>query len=67
MMRLIAAVLLAVAFLATAQGGTQERKGAARHRHPAADAPRESSTPPAAATNEERALDRALKGICRGC
>jgi hypothetical protein len=67
-MRLILAALLAVAFVAPAHGGKHEPKGAARPRQPnAADAPRDSSTPPAATSKQDRALDRALNGICRGC
>jgi len=65
MIRLVLAALLTLAFVASAQGGKHEPRGAARHRHPAAtEAPRESSTPP---TKQDRALDRALNGICRGC
>src|SRR5262249_45996409 len=54
-------------FVATAQGRTHDRTGAPRHRHSATDVPRESTTPPGAMTQQERALDHALKGICRGC
>jgi len=64
-MRLVLAALLTLAFVVSAQGGKHEPRGAARHRHPAAtEPPRESSTPP---IKQDRALDRALNGICRGC
>ena len=67
-MRLVLAALLTVAFVASAHGGKHEPKGAARHRQPnAAEAPRDSSTPPAATSKQDRALERALNGICRGC
>jgi hypothetical protein len=66
MMRAIAIAALLAAFalpsLADAQGG---RGGApAGHRQPTTKDP---ATPPVTMTKEDRALDRALKGICRGC
>jgi hypothetical protein len=71
MMRLVLAALHTVAFMASAQGGKHEHRGhrgVARHRQPAAtEAPRDSSTPPAAMAKQDRSLDRALNGICRGC
>jgi hypothetical protein len=59
------AVGLAVPVLAAAQANRAAPLG---HRQPSAkDVPRDSSNPPVGMTREDRALDRALKGICRGC
>jgi len=65
----IAVVLVGLALpsLATAQasrsGGTP-----AGHRQPSSkDLTKGTATPPVKMTKEDRALDRALKGICRGC
>jgi hypothetical protein len=72
----IAATLaLAVAMpnLAAAQGnrahaGTAGPGSPVGHRQPSAkDVPPEPGTPPVEVTKQDRALERALKGICRGC
>jgi len=66
------AVGLAVPVLAAAQanrGGLAAPSAApVGHRQPGAkDVPRDAEGKPIAMTKEDRALDRALKGICRGC
>ena len=67
---MIAAVLtvgLALSSLAAAQGS---RSGGSPvgHRPPATkEVTKDPATPPVTMTKEDRALDRALKGICRGC
>jgi hypothetical protein len=63
---------LAVPVLAAAQAnrGGMVGQGAAPvgHRQPTAkDVPRDPANPPVEMTKEDRVLDRALKGICRGC
>ena len=59
------AVGLAVPVLAAAQAS---RGGMAGHRQPSVKAvPRDAEGKPIEMTREDRALDRALKGICRGC
>jgi hypothetical protein len=67
MMRLVLAALLAVAFVASAHAGKHKPKGATGHRQPSAAGALRESTPPAAMKGQDRALDRALNGICRGC
>jgi hypothetical protein len=74
MMRTIAiaatlAIGLAVPILADAQGTKGGPAGApVGHRQPSAkDVPRDADGKPIEMTKEDRALDRALKGICRGC
>jgi hypothetical protein len=66
------AVGLAVPDLAAARanraGGMVAQNAPPGHRQPAAkDVPPEPATRPVAVTKEDRALDRALKGICKGC
>jgi hypothetical protein len=69
-MRIIAiavafAIGLAVPVLAAAQANRAAPVG---HRQPGAkDVSRDADGKPVAMTKEDRALDRALKGICRGC
>jgi hypothetical protein len=68
----IAAVLaagLALPNLAAGQTGRGGTGGApVGHRQPATkDATKDPATPRVTMTKEDRALDRALKGICRGC
>jgi uncharacterized membrane protein len=63
----VLAVGLALPSLAVAQasrsGGTP-----GGHRQPTTkDVTKGPATPPVKMTKEDRALDRALKGICRGC
>jgi hypothetical protein len=63
------AVALALPDLAAAQAGRVGTAGApAGHRQPTTkDVTKDPATPPVTMTKEDRALDRALKGICRGC
>jgi hypothetical protein len=72
----IAASVLAVALVAPDLAAAQGRPGGAGstaapvgHRQPTAkDAPStEPGAPPVQQTKEDRALEKALKGICRGC
>jgi hypothetical protein len=71
-MRIVAIAALAIGLvvpdLAAAQGsrpsGGQAPVG---HRQPTAKDVPGQSTPPVTVTKEDRALDKALKGICRGC
>jgi len=68
----IAAVLaagLALPSLAAAQTGRGGTGGApVGHRQPATkEVTKDPATPRVTVTKEDRALDRALKGICRGC
>jgi hypothetical protein len=59
------AVGLAVPVLAAAQASRAAPVG---HRQPSVKAvPRDAEGKPVEMTREDRALDRALKGICRGC
>jgi len=69
MMRLVsAAVLLAIASVPSNAGAAHSGKGARAHHQPSvSNAPQVSAKAPAKMTNQERALDRALNGICRGC
>jgi hypothetical protein len=63
------AVGLTVPILADAQGAKGGPSGApVGHRQPTAkDVPRDAEGKPVEMSKEDRALDRALKGICRGC
>jgi len=72
----VLAVVLAAPSLAVGQanrpGGSLGPGGPAGHRQPTArDVPQEQANsqgnPSVAVTKEDRALERALKGICRGC
>ena len=65
---------LAVPSLATAQGSrppgasTQAPAAPVGHRQPTArDRPSDQPPPRVELSKEDRALDKALKGICRGC
>ena len=54
------------------QGGSMSTQAPAGHRQPQAkDAPRDQSAAndndPTKSTEADRALDKALRGICRGC
>jgi hypothetical protein len=55
--------------LAVAQGArTSGAAAPAGHRSPTAkDTTKDPATAPVTMTKEDRALERALKGICRGC
>jgi hypothetical protein len=63
------AIGLAVPILADAQGTKGGQPGApVGHRQPSAkDVPRDAEGKPIEMSKEDRALERALKGICRGC
>jgi len=68
----VLAVALAMSDVAAAQGRPAGAGAAPRapvgHRQPGAkDMPPEGGTAPVEQTKEDRALERALKGICRGC
>ena len=65
----VLAVSLVLPSLAAAQAGRAGGAGSpAGHRKPSAkDVKKGPATPPVKMTKEDRALDRALKGICRGC
>jgi hypothetical protein len=72
-MRLVA-IAIVLAALAAPDLAAAQAKGGGKggtpvgHRQPSTkDAPQESATPRVTMTKEDRALDRALKGICRGC
>ena len=68
-MTAVLAVSLALPSLAAAQASRAGKAGApAGHRQPTTkDATKDSVTSPTTMTKEDRVLDRALKGICRGC
>lgn len=65
----VLAVALALPNLAAAQAGRSGGAGVPMgHRQPTAkDVTKDPAKPPVTMTKEDRALDRALKGICRGC
>jgi hypothetical protein len=65
----VLAVGLILPSLAAAQAGRSGTGGApVGHRQPTTkDTTKDPATPPVTMTKEDRALDRALKGICRGC
>jgi hypothetical protein len=73
MRAVIIATLLAVAValpgLAVAQGArTSGAAAPGGHRSPTTkDTTKDPATAPVTMTKEDRALERALKGICRGC
>jgi hypothetical protein len=72
-MRLITIAILLAALAAPDLAAAQAKRGGAGaapvgHRQPSQkETPPEPATPPVTVTKEDRALDRALKGICRGC
>jgi hypothetical protein len=65
----VLAVSLALPSLAAAQAGRSGGTGSpAGHRQPTPKGvTKDPATPPVKMTKKDRALDRALKGICRGC
>ena len=69
MIAVLAVGLILLPSLAAAQASRSGTGGApVGHRQPTAkDTTKDPATPPVTMTKEDRALDRALKGICRGC
>ena len=64
----ILAVTLAMPDLAAAQGRPGAGGAPVGHRQPSAkDMPSEAKAAPVEQTKDDRALEKALKGICRGC
>jgi hypothetical protein len=72
-MRLTAIAIVLAALVAPDLAAAQAKDGGkggapVGHRQPSTkEVTQESARPPVTMTKEDRALDRALKGICRGC
>jgi hypothetical protein len=63
----VIAIALGAPDLAAAQSAAPAPKAPVGHRQPTTKDTTAPASPPVAASKEDRTLERALKGICRGC